>query len=278
MNGFENFSKKHDCLICIDSDGCAIDSMDVKHINCFGPCVVDEWQLQKNSKQILDEWNRLNLYSMTRGINRFLGLAKILRYVNDNITAIEDVASLENWVASADELSNMSIEKAAKESGSVCLLKAFSWSVAVNRSIQNLSESLIKPFDCVKEKIEKIHETCDVAIVSSANYEAVKNEWSKFGLLEHVDILLAQNAGSKKNCIEKLLSYGYEKNKVLMVGDAPGDLDAAKKNGVFFYPILVKHENKSWSDIDEAKNRLQENNFSVSYQKNLIDNFEKNLS
>lgn len=31
-----------------------------------------------------------------------------------------------------------------------------------------------------------------------------------------------------------------------MVGDAPGDRDAAEKNGVRFYPILVGHEGESW--------------------------------
>ena len=43
---FSGFEKKRDYLICIDSDGCAIDSMDIKHFRCFGPCMVNEWGLE----------------------------------------------------------------------------------------------------------------------------------------------------------------------------------------------------------------------------------------
>ena len=46
-NNLLNFKKEKDFLVCVDSDGCAIDSMDIKHINCFGPCMVDEWDLSK---------------------------------------------------------------------------------------------------------------------------------------------------------------------------------------------------------------------------------------
>ena len=31
------FTRKHDYLICVDSDGCAMDTMDSKHMLCFGP-------------------------------------------------------------------------------------------------------------------------------------------------------------------------------------------------------------------------------------------------
>ena len=36
-----------------------------------------------------------------------------------------------------------------------------------------------------------------------------------------------------------------------MVGDAPGDCDAAEKNGVWFYPILVNWEEESWTGLRE---------------------------
>ena len=41
-----------------------------------------------------------------------------------------------------------------------------------------------------------------------------------------------------------------------MVGDAPGDMDAAESNGVQFYPILVNHEEESWSRIIDALNEV----------------------
>ena len=67
------FNKQHDILICVDSDGCAVDTMDVKHKRCFGPCMVEEWGLQQWQEPILARWDEINLYSMTRGINRYKG-------------------------------------------------------------------------------------------------------------------------------------------------------------------------------------------------------------
>lgn len=39
----ENYEKKKEFLICVDSDGCAMDTMDLKHTRCFGPCLTAEW-------------------------------------------------------------------------------------------------------------------------------------------------------------------------------------------------------------------------------------------
>ena len=44
-NVAKDFEKSRDFLICIDSDGCAMDTMDVKHMRCFAPCLVHEWDL-----------------------------------------------------------------------------------------------------------------------------------------------------------------------------------------------------------------------------------------
>lgn len=74
--------RQHDWLICVDSDGCAIDTMDIKHIRCFGPCMVAEWGLKDWAKPILARWNEINLYTMTRGINRFKGLSIALAEID----------------------------------------------------------------------------------------------------------------------------------------------------------------------------------------------------
>ena len=66
------------------------------------------------------------------------------------------------------------------------------------------------------------HELADVAIVSSANQAAVVEEWTRHGLIEHTDVLLSQNAGSKAYCIGELLKHGYTPDRVIMCGDAPG--------------------------------------------------------
>ena len=46
MSGLD-FKKKHEHIVCIDSDGCAMDTMNIKHYRCFGPCMIKEWGLEK---------------------------------------------------------------------------------------------------------------------------------------------------------------------------------------------------------------------------------------
>lgn len=277
-NPFSNFSKKKEYLICIDSDGCAIDSMDIKHIRCFGPCMVTEWGLEGYRDEILRRWNQVNLYSMTRGINRFKGLAAALEEADRTYLRIEDVQTFVTWTKESDELSNEALQKAIDETGSICMKKALNWSRQVNQAIAELPKEEVKPFEHVGDVIPALHKDCDIAIVSSANYEAVKEEWTRFGLLKDVDVLLAQNAGSKKSCIEKLLSFGYAETNVLMVGDAPGDMDAAKSNGVFYYPILVSREAASWERLGAAAERVKNGTYAGEYQARLLQEFVDNLT
>ena len=83
MVTLSEFKKTKDFLVCVDSDGCAMDTMDIKHIRCFGPCMVEVWSLQKWENEILERWNEINLYTLTRGINRFKGLALALSEINE---------------------------------------------------------------------------------------------------------------------------------------------------------------------------------------------------
>ena len=49
-------------VVCIDSDGCAMDTMDIKHIRFFGPLAAKYFEI-KNQEVYLEEWNRVNLFS-----------------------------------------------------------------------------------------------------------------------------------------------------------------------------------------------------------------------
>ena len=252
MSIFETFERKHDYLVCVDSDGCVMDTMNCKHFNCFGPCMVAEWGLEEWKDAILERWNVINLFSMTRGINRFKGLAMALKEIDGQYKKIAGVDALVHWADTAPALSNDGAAKAAETAedpdAKLVLLKALSWSKSVNAAIVELDESLKIPYDGAKEGLAAAHGFADVAMVSSANRDAVEEEWGKFGLLEHTDIVLAQDVGSKAACIREMMKFGYDADKVVMIGDAPGDCDAAEKNGVYYYPILVNHEKASWDE------------------------------
>ena len=208
----------------------------------------------------------INLFSMTRGINRFKGLAMALGEINEKYKPIIGIKALQHWADTAPALSNDAVIQAAKEAtdpdAKRIFEKALSWSKAVNKAIVVLPEELKVPYEGAKEGLAAAHSFADVAMVSSANRDAVEEEWGKFGLLEHTDIVLAQDVGSKAACIAAMLKFGYNADKVLMVGDAPGDCDAAEKNGVHYYPILVNHERASWEEaVAVAFTKLQSGDY-----------------
>jgi len=253
MSVFDTFEKKHDYLVCVDSDGCAMDTMNCKHIHCFGPCMVTEWALEEWEAPILHRWNDINLFQMTRGINRFKGLAMALSEISEKYTPIVGIDALKHWADTAPALSNdglvKAIEAAQDEDSKLILQKALQWSLAVNECITRLPEELKLPFAGVAEGLAAAARVADVAVVSSANRDAVEEEWEKYGLLANADILLTQDCGSKAHCISEMLKRGYQRDHVLMVGDAPGDCDAAEENGIWFYPILVNWEEESWTEF-----------------------------
>ena len=274
------FKKRKNFLVCIDSDGCAIDSMNIKHFECFGPEMIGEWNLEEWSEEILERWNYVNLFSLTRGINRFQGLLLALTEINEKYVKVEDLQSFADWVESTKELSNNSLARAIESSpDSVCLKKALSWSNRVNASIKKLPDEEVVPFGMVKEALIFAHKKADIAIVSSANLGAIMDEWERHELLPHVDLVLAQDAGTKAYCIAELLKKGYDRDNVIMCGDAPGDMDAAERNGVLYYPIKVNLEKESWIEfIDVGFNKLLDGSYAGEYQTLKNDEFIKNLS
>jgi phosphoglycolate phosphatase-like HAD superfamily hydrolase len=218
---------------------------------------------------------------MTRGINRFKGLAMALGEIDKQYKPITGIAALQHWADTAPALSNDGVTKAIAEAADpdakLIFEKALSWSKAVNASIVELDESLKVPYAGAKEGLAAAHEFADVAMVSSANRDAVEEEWGKFGLLQHTDIVLAQDIGSKAACIKEMLKFGYDPDKVVMIGDAPGDCDAAEKNGVHYYPILVNYEKESWDEaIAVAYSKLQQGEF-AAYGSEKKHAFLKNL-
>lgn len=278
MIRISDFTPGKPFLVCIDSDGCVMDTMDVKHYRCFGPCMVTEWHLDPWKDAILDRWNQINLYSLTRGINRFKGLALALTEIDAKYTPIEGLKELKDWAEQAPELSNAALSKAAETAQGPCLAKALAWSNQVNAAIGALPESDKKPFAGAAKGLASAHSIADVAIVSSANREAVEEEWNRCGLLDSVDILCCQDAGTKASCIAQLKAKGYEEGHILMVGDAPDDLDAARKNGVFFYPILVRNESESWEEFVHGALPALAGNQYASYEEKVIARFTENLS
>lgn len=187
------------------------------------------------------------------------------------------IARLKRWVSITKELSNPSLKKEIEHSESEDLLKALKWSEEVNRQISQ-TKGLDKPFLNTRDTIKKLKKYGKIIIVSSANKEAVREEWERHGILPLVDELCCQDKGKKEDIIQSVIENGCDLDKILMIGDSPGDLEAANKNKVFFYPILVNKEQESWESLKTDVLFKYLSGEYVDIEQKYIDTFWKNLN
>ena len=85
--------------------------MTIKHERAFGPAIVEEWHLENIESKLLKRWNDINLYEITRGINRFKGLERMLSELVEQGIHIEGYEHIKQWVQTTDAFSNPALEK-----------------------------------------------------------------------------------------------------------------------------------------------------------------------
>lgn len=188
----ERLDKVNDYLIALDSDGCVFDAMEPKHRLCFIPAAIEAFGFRKLEREFTELWCRINLYSKTRGINRFLALELALDAMRKMGYDVLDMGPFKQWIAQTKELSAAALsEYTAKETAEPELIKINTWSLEVNRRIKEISDD-IEPYGAAPEVIRLIAGKADVAVVTSANYEAIKAEWGKYSLLDYVSELCGQ--------------------------------------------------------------------------------------
>lgn len=275
--GYFDFVKHSDFVLCIDNGGCAMDTMEVKHRDCLGPQWIYTYGLEDRFDECMKVWLDINLYSITRGVNRFIGLALALKEMEKRGCHFDGLDEFVAWTEEEQELSNPALLTYTQKNISECAEKALLWSIRTNRAIYYL-EKEEKPFENVKKAMDEISKLADIIAISSSSSEAVNEEWEKNELKDDCRMLLCQEVGSKEYCVGRIVKKGYDKRKILVVGDAPVDRDAANENGVWYYPILVGKEGYSWERLlNEAFPRLLEGTFDEAYQEQLIKEFETNL-
>lgn len=234
-------------LFCVDSDGCVMDTMTYKHQQFFGPLAAKIFEIPKQETQrFLKSWNQINLYSKTRGVNRFVGLLMTLK-----AHKIKGIQRLDTWVQTTPEFSERALAHEIDKYQTDDLKKALQWSKEVNAGIHQ-TKGLDRPFENALAGLKALKKYGKVAVVSSANRDAIEAEWERHGLLVAVDELWCQDRGKKAEIIRQLKLEGYPEQNTLMIGDAAGDLTAAEQNNVHFYPILVGHEARSWQELQEV--------------------------
>ncbi len=279
----KNFKPEKEFFVGIDSDGCAFPTMELKHKECFIPNIVKYWGFQPISKYAREAAEFVNLYSKWRGINRFPALLKVFDLLKErpevqrSIVTIPDAKPLREWVERETALGNPALKKEVERTNDPFLKKALQWSEAVNETIADMVVG-VPPFPGVKESLEKLQGKADIIVVSATPGEALEREWKEHGIDKYVRIIAGQEMGTKKEHLSLAAAGKYPENKILMVGDAPGDLRSAKAINALFYPINPGHEEESWERFyKEAIDKFFNGTYAGDYEKKLIEDFEKLL-
>ena len=276
-----DFTPQHDYLVGIDSDGCAFDTMELKHKECFIPNIINHWELQGVSKYAREAAEFVNLYSKSRGINRFPALVEALEWLQKRPEVkargvnIEIPQSLVRWIEGETKLGNPALERAVDGSNDKWLKRTLKWSLAVNQSITDMVRG-VPPFPLVRESLQLLSEKADNLVVSATPQEALQREWDEHDLTRFVVAICGQEIGTKQESLQAALKYAAD--HTLMIGDAPGDYKAAVANKALFYPINPGAEEASWRRFhDEGIERFLSGAFAGEYQLALLDEFDSFL-
>lgn len=276
-----DIKRTHDYLVGIDSDGCAFDTMELKHKECFIPNHVKHWDLQGVSKYAREAAEFVNLYSKSRGINRFPALVEVLEWlqkrpeVKARGVKIEIPQSLLDWIDRETKLGNPALEKAVAATGDAGLKRALDWSKGVNASVADMVRG-VPPFPFVRESIQMLSEKADVIVVSATPQEALQREWDEHDLTQYVVAICGQEVGTKAESLG--VAKHYPSGHTLMIGDAPGDYKAATANQALFFPVNPGAEEASWKRFcQQGIERFFAGTFAGEYQQGLLNEFDDYL-
>lgn len=273
-------------LVAIDSDGCAFDAMGIKQRECFCPWMIGCFGLQPVAEAARECKDFADLFSKTRGANRHKTIVRILTELLPSHPKVKEsgfkVPQFEyycKWVNDPNSLlSNdglkQAIAKATDPKEKAELEITLDWSKRVNQAVADIVKN-VPPFKYVRESLEKIVQKADIIVCSATPTEALEREWAEHGIAEYAKVIAGQEMGSKADHLEIVSNGKYDKDKVLMVGDAPGDMKAAQKNKVLFFPVNPGNEVASWKKFhDEAFDRFINGRYAGSYEKKLIEEFD----
>ena len=277
------FKPTSEFFVGIDSDGCAFDTMEPKHKECFCPTTIWKWDLAAVSKYAREAWDFVNLYSKLRGCNRFLALQHVMNLlraradVQRREAAIPELRELKAWTERETKLGNPALEAEVKKTGNGELTACLDWSTSINEAVARIVKG-VPPFPGVREGLEMLSGKADMIVVSATPCEALEREWEEHGIAEHMAVIAGQEMGSKTEHLGLAAKGKYAPERILMIGDAPGDMKAARANGAMFYPVNPGHEEASWDRFArEAGPKFLAGEYTKQYEASLVAEFDKIL-
>ena len=272
---------KYDFFVGIDSDGCAFDTMEIKHKECFIPNTIKHWGLQPVSKYAREAAEFVNLYSRWRGINRWPALVMVFDLLRERPevlarhAAIPEAPHVREFIAdNAFPKSNSGLKAYILKHPNPELDTAWAWTTGVNASVAGLVHG-VPPFPYVRESLQYLADKADMIVVSATPMEALAREWEEHDIARYVRVIAGQEMGTKAQHLGLAAKGKYAPDHILMIGDAPGDMDAARANDALFYPINPGHEEESWQRFyEEAMHKFLAGEYAGDYEAALIAEFE----
>lgn len=275
---------EHDFFVGIDSDGCAFDTMEIKHKECFAPNIIKHWELQPVSKYARQAAEFVNLYSKWRGINRWPALVMVFDLLRErpevrarNVVPPEAPRIREFIADEAFPKSNDGLRAYMAERSDPELDRALAWTTGVNATVADMVHG-VPPFPYVRDSLEYLSDKADMIVVSATPVEALRREWKEHDIARYVRVIAGQEMGKKALHLRLAAKGKYAPDHILMIGDAPGDMRAARQNDALFYPINPGHEEASWQRFyEEAMHKFLAGEYAGAYEEAVIAEFEDML-
>jgi len=285
----KDFEPKHEFFVGIDSDGCVFDTMGIKHRECFCPWLIGYFGLQPVAQAARECKDFADLFSKTRGANRHKTTKRIIADLLPDHPMTKargfKVPQYPHYFAWVDDPDSMlsndglkqAIDAATDPEAKAELEHALEWSEKVNEAVGQIVKGM-PPFPNVRENLEMIGPVADVIVVSSTPVEALIREWEEHDIAKYAEVIAGQEQGKKAQHLDYATTGKYEKDHVIMIGDAPGDMKAAKANGVLFYAINPGDEVESWKRFgDEAFDKFVNGQYAGEYEEKVIAEFDAYL-
>ena len=283
-----DFEPRHEYFVGVDSDGSVFGTMEIKQRECFCPWTIACFGLQPVAQAARECREFADLFSKTRGANRHKTLKRILAELLPTHPMVKargfQVPQFPHYFAWVDDpsslLSNAGLRQTADKATSEAraeLELALAWSERVNWAVGEIVRDM-PPFPFVRESLERMQGKADVIVVSGTPAEALVREWTEHDIARYAAVIASQEMGTKTQHLSYATKGRYRKNRVLMIGDAPSDIKAAKANDALFYPVNPGREVESWKRFhDEAFDRFLSGEYAGVYEAELIAEFDSYL-
>jgi len=157
------------------------------------------------------------------------------------------------------------------------LEQAYNWALEVEDAILKIVRN-VPPFPYALESLKEMRSLCSTISMSSSPTENMRRQWDEHGLTPLVDLTVGQEAGTKDQLVRTATKEKLKQERMLIIGDAPSDLQAAKDAGTLFFPIVPGKEEASWQRFfQEGLDRFVRGTFGGAYAEKLIAEFRKQL-